>query len=649
MALHTLPLPCLSCISQISSSNVVVEDVVTISTSQPLVWTTAIHPQRADAAYTDAVAALVPTSASASASTAAAGTSAAVDAAMHGPLEATAVTAAEAIPAIGAALFDRLKDVWTTDPAMYAHVGLLCLQLPVRAAVPVPPLPHSGCVCLPPSPTALCCCSDEFGFVSSPPGETAVDELIIHMRDEHKLGIAYAAAAPLYLQAQARHHAVCSAVRSFSEQDSAGLAAHRARRCGASTTAPHACVYCGVAPAALEALDCSSRTMLLINAECYTAWNTRCWLCGAVWRRVALCVAVGCAACATSAAVRLFCVCARRKWLLLLGHASFASEVALVNVVQSKHRKSGESWAHRKWLRGVAERACAVPQRSLAALDPAAFTLSAQEVGMAWHEFVRREFAHCDAVAGAYPRNYYAWTHRSACLPNCDASLLFEELAAMEHWLRTHHSDFSAMHHRGNVLQAVFVLAQARVPAVGAAAVLKCITSMLQLELRLSAHLLAQFGSHEALWCFRRMLLLLFKRYLPTTPADATVSDSAALAEVFVASRAAVFADAAPMPASTVYAQWLGEAAVEVWPFSVPTWRHLTADELAYSTACVAFAPRVCPPCHCVYDRAFPVLYVWCRFVEASFGDMTLSTDEELRRVAAANKFVAWLRCHCPL
>lgn len=60
----------------------------------------------------------------------------------------------------------------------------------------------------------------------------------------------------------------------------------------------------------MSALLCSTRALLFVNADNYSAWNAR-------------------------------------KKLLLLGHTKPESELRLMDLIFSKHPKSAESWAQR--------------------------------------------------------------------------------------------------------------------------------------------------------------------------------------------------------------------------------------------------------------------------------------------------------------
>jgi hypothetical protein len=106
----------------------------------------------------------------------------------------------------------------------------------------------------------------------------------------------------------------------------------------------------------------TSRTLVLINADHYTAWNCR-------------------------------------KRLVLQGVSSEEQEISMCNLVFTKYPKSLSTWAHKKWVLGRMQ---------------AKFLAGGSEVAKAlnWDRLCQEELKHCSHVVQQYPRCYSCWTHR---------------------------------------------------------------------------------------------------------------------------------------------------------------------------------------------------------------------------------------------
>ncbi|MES1908553.1 MAG: hypothetical protein MHM6MM_001465 [Cercozoa sp. M6MM] len=150
---------------------------------------------------------------------------------------------------------------------------------------------------------------------------------------------------------------------------------------------------------AIEAVRNVTRVLLLLNADHYSSWN------------------------------------ARKQ--CLLSHCTkeqLRRELYFTQLVLSRQHKSGDTWAHRRFV--------------LTRLLPLA-----AETG----ELVRQEIALCERSCELYRRNYYAWTHRRWCVQHLASlelgesavnELLRHDAFAVGKWLRRHVSDHSAVHHR---------------------------------------------------------------------------------------------------------------------------------------------------------------------------------------------------------
>jgi protein prenyltransferase alpha subunit repeat containing protein 1 len=188
------------------------------------------------------------------------------------------------------------------------------------------------------------------------------------------------------------------------------------------------------------------RCLLLINADHYTAWNAR-------------------------------------KQLLLSNQLQYAEEMRFLDLLFSKHPKSGESWAHRRWVLQVLWKQTP-PAHAGYYVDP----------------LFKNELQQCSKAAERYPKNYYAWTHRKWLMSRCvdDVSALKSELKTAEDWNNAHVSDHCGFQFRQVLLTA---LPQEE-------------TEVWQHELLYLSTLMEDYPAHEAMWMHRRFL---FRRLLEAT------------------------------------------------------------------------------------------------------------------------------------
>eukprot|EP01135_Chromosphaera_perkinsii_P004921 Nk52_evm26s304 gene=Nk52_evmTU26s304 len=142
----------------------------------------------------------------------------------------------------------------------------------------------------------------------------------------------------------------------------------------------------------LQQLVSVSKVIVMISAECYTAWNAR-------------------------------------KVLMQLGLIDLSEELAFISFVFTKHPKTVDGWLHRQWvLSAMIARGCVHAE-----------------------EMISQEMQVCDLLATQYAKNYYAWTHRQFVLNNyCDnVSVLLRELYVnMGLWTMGHVSDNCGFHHK---------------------------------------------------------------------------------------------------------------------------------------------------------------------------------------------------------
>ncbi|CAM9364482.1 unnamed protein product [Ectocarpus fasciculatus] len=223
---------------------------------------------------------------------------------------------------------------------------------------------------------------------------------------------------------------------------------------------------------AAETLLSVTRALLLVNADHGSAWNAR-------------------------------------KQLVVDGSCeggSIPQEIKLLNLIFTKHAKSPNAWAHRRWCWRNNER------------------FRARHAGSTWHPLdVQEELKVCQRVAELYPKNYYAWTQRSWVVlravggaradagagqkgvPGEDtptspaaAELLEREIAFVDKWLTSHVSDHSALNHRKNIVSALTAMSPAsdEMERLG----------LVDKERSANSKLLRDYPGHESLWCYRRFV-----------------------------------------------------------------------------------------------------------------------------------------------
>lgn len=229
----------------------------------------------------------------------------------------------------------------------------------------------------------------------------------------------------------------------------------------------------------LSAADCDSlmratRTLLLVNADNATAWNAR-------KRRLSS---------ATSPPQQ---------------SQSLSAELRFLSFLFSKHPKSSEAWAHRRW---TAQRL----------MDREAE--GAEETGDALLALLRSELSVVEMSAERYPKNYHAWLYRRWIVQQVDGrqrrgkdaqaedgtggqrlmAVLEEEQRRIGAWNESHMSDHSGWHYRSFVVDRM--LAAAPSPASASSR-----RSLLTGELSYLSSLQLLYPAHESAWAYRRYLL----------------------------------------------------------------------------------------------------------------------------------------------
>jgi len=203
---------------------------------------------------------------------------------------------------------------------------------------------------------------------------------------------------------------------------------------GASVTA-------GSPPSFPDELQCCTRILLLVNADNYTAWNLRKLLLSAPPLADQ---AVDSAP--STPSVRLL---------------SESFELRFLNLVYSKHPKSGESWSHRRWVLSRMEgfhskyhfgatlrneRGNGNGDAPNAASSP---TSPTPPPSLYSSPIFQSELRMCERSADLYPKNYYAWMHRQWLVERIEKrEELLKELSVVDGWTESHINDYSGFFHR---------------------------------------------------------------------------------------------------------------------------------------------------------------------------------------------------------
>lgn len=215
-----------------------------------------------------------------------------------------------------------------------------------------------------------------------------------------------------------------------------------------------------------------SRALLIINGDCFSAWNTR-----------------------------------RKVLLLSTTIKMIEDEFKFTSMIATKHPKSSELWFHRRWL-----------LHQLVKLNNNNNVLLSGEM-------VKKEMQFCTRMSVLYPRNYYAWTYRKIAMEQfvCQQQqqqqqqqqlmkqVLEEELHEMNQFMRKNISDYSCMHFIQYLLQQLLLLLFKQSNSNNSGKYL------LIHQLFWNQIFLYYYPGHEALWCHRRWLFMNFITTTTTT------------------------------------------------------------------------------------------------------------------------------------
>ncbi|CAB4394290.1 unnamed protein product [Rhizophagus irregularis] len=228
----------------------------------------------------------------------------------------------------------------------------------------------------------------------------------------------------------------------------------------------------------VKLLKDSTRCMVIINADCYSALNTR-------------------------------------KKLIIDNHIDPTRELKFIDLLFTfpKHTKHSTIWFHRKWI------ILRIQQH-----------FSSNDISQWQYEIniTRR-------VAELYPKNYYAWTYRHWILLNIKTdsvqskSFFVDELKIMKIWVQTNISDYSGFQHlqrclirigqyydnsfsdfygisRRDILNKININTQLQNRDLKKNSRSDSIVSLWYKEIQFTKDLILRYPGHESLWYHLRFL-----------------------------------------------------------------------------------------------------------------------------------------------
>ncbi len=200
-----------------------------------------------------------------------------------------------------------------------------------------------------------------------------------------------------------------------------------------------------------------------------------------------------------------------RKRLIQQEQYNVKDDLTFSALILSKHPKSPETFAHRKWL------LVKLKQQTVGSFTEQSCvkgTRQDQVVSQEMQDIVNRELEVCTSAARKYRNNYHAWTHRiwllkTYCPSNPD--ILESELEFTSVWMSHNVSDFSGYHYRQVVLTAYHGFME---EIIEKTKILQNCQVLLR-ELGSISKGIKDFPGHETLWNHRRFIVQLLLKLLP--------------------------------------------------------------------------------------------------------------------------------------
>ncbi|KAL4227340.1 Protein prenyltransferase alpha subunit repeat-containing protein 1 [Mactra antiquata] len=241
-----------------------------------------------------------------------------------------------------------------------------------------------------------------------------------------------------------------------------------------------------------QELSLLTRSVVLINPECYTVWNIR-------------------------------------KEMIESGDISITDDLKLNSIVLTKHPKSSETFMHRRWvlsrfienhLQSSQGSTCSTGSGidgfvSIEGIDlnvdlAAQNQLHAQngedngQVGNDYHKQMKLEINVCTSSADKYPCNYYAWSHRTWIIQhcyNCSTQVLLSELQTSQSWVEKHISDMCGYHYREYLLTTL----SSQKHQLWIHFSIQY-TSLMEKEHHFILDLISTYPGHETMWYHRKFV-----------------------------------------------------------------------------------------------------------------------------------------------
>ena len=168
-----------------------------------------------------------------------------------------------------------------------------------------------------------------------------------------------------------------------------------------------------------------------------------------------------------------------RKTQILEASLSTSRELAFLDLIFSKHPKSGEAWNHRRWV---------LAQHTLSPTG------------------LQHELDIALKAAERYPRNYYAWTFRRYLSSHANFQFPHAHLAELQQlqtFVRRHVGDYSVCHYRQQLLLDFGrKMGGCGCNAAGSGPCL--VGAVWEAEMQLSQDILTRFPGHASQWHHRR-------------------------------------------------------------------------------------------------------------------------------------------------
>ncbi|KAJ3346812.1 Protein prenyltransferase alpha subunit repeat-containing protein 1 [Entophlyctis luteolus] len=212
----------------------------------------------------------------------------------------------------------------------------------------------------------------------------------------------------------------------------------------------------------IDRLDKATMSLVLLNPEFYTAWNVR------------------------------------RDIFRVL---SPQNELALVDLVLSKHPKRPSAWAYRAW----------VFQRLIIEISG---DISAQEAAFA------HELAVCTQAAQRHRMNYHAWTYRWKLVDSATFEQKQLGFQTVRDFMSANVSEHSAYAHALAILESIISHNAQKTSILDS-------SKLLEIEVADAMRRIVSYPGHKSAWCYIQGLFLIIRRHSFETLNNSSVMNQA--------------------------------------------------------------------------------------------------------------------------